>query len=357
MSLMSTPQADDRSATDSDGWFSRRSRRLVRVPAITYGWRPNSARVRPWLDDLGSRPGKAGLGLALGLWLLIVVLSARGQAWSAAQEAWCYWIPSILDPYRQSDWTSPVAYVYSPAFLEVIAPLRALGWTAFVGVWTALLLGALVYLTGVRLLWLGVLVAASELYGGNISLFLAVAIVLGFRWPATWAIVVLTKVTPGIGLLWFALRREWRNLGIALAATAFVAGGSALTMPLAWQQWVHVLTANAGRDGTWAAVPIALWIRLPMAVVLVAWGARTDRRWTVVVASMLALPALWFGSLSMLLAVITVRRIWEPAASAAGHAELRDHQGAIPEDPGSATLRPTSFDRRVRPPQLPSTPT
>ena len=231
---------------------------MVQAAAITRGWRAASARPGPWSDDLGSPSVKAGLWLALGLWLLIVVLSAPGQAWSAAQEAWCYWIPSILDPYRQSDWTSPVAYVYSPAFLEVIAPLRALSWTAFVAVWTALLLGAVTYLTGLRLLWLGVLVAAAELYGGNISLFLAVAIVLGFRWPATWAFVILTKVTPGIGLLWFAVRREWRNLGIALAATAVVAGASAVAMPLAWQQWVHVLMANAGRDGTWAAVPIAL---------------------------------------------------------------------------------------------------
>ena len=43
-----------------------------------------------------------------------------------------------------------------------------------------------------------------------------VAIVLGFRWPFTWAFVLLTKVTPGVGLLWFAVRREWRSLAIAL---------------------------------------------------------------------------------------------------------------------------------------------
>jgi Glycosyltransferase family 87 len=353
---MSTPEADDRRATDSNSSFAAWSRQVVQAAAITRRWRPASARLGSWLDDLGSPPGRAGLCLALGLWLLIVVLSAPGQLWSAGQEAWCYWIPSILDPYRQSDWTSPVAYVYSPAFLEVIAPLRALSWTAFVGVWTSMLLGAVLYLTGVRLLWLGVLVAASELYGGNISLFLAVAVVLGFRWPATWAFVILTKVTPGIGLLWFALRREWRNLGIALAATAVVACGSALTMPVAWQQWVHVLIANAGRDGTWAAVPIALWIRLPIAVALVGWGATTDRRWTVPVASMLALPALWFGSLSMLLAVITVMRMREPSGSAVSHRDFGDEQGAIPDDSGRAPLRPTSFDRRVRPPQVPSSP-
>ena len=319
-------------------------------------WRPASARFGSWLDDLGSRRGKAGLSLAVGLWLSILVLSEPGHVWSAAQEAWCYWIPSILDPYRQSDWTSPVAYVYSPAFLEFIAPLRALSWTAFVAVWAGMLLVAIAYLSGLRLLWLGVLIAASEVYGGNISLFLAVAIVLGFRWPATWAFVLLTKVTPGVGLLWFVVRREWRNLGIALAATAVVAGASALTMPLAWQQWAHVLVANAGRDGTWAAVPIALEIRLPIAVAVVVWGARTDRRWTVPVASMFALPALWFGGLSMLLAVIALRQMPEPAEPAEGRTDVGDGQRRIPGDSGVATLGRTSFGRRVRT-RMPSSPT
>jgi hypothetical protein len=78
-------------------------------------------------------------------------------------------------------------------------------------------------------------------------------------------------------------------------------------MPIAWRQWLDVIVANAGKGGTWASVPVPLLIRLPIAVALVVWGARTDRRWTVPVASMLALPALWYGGLSMLLAVIPLR--------------------------------------------------
>ena len=175
MRTMSTPDADDCLATGSLAVWSLL---VAQGAAVMRDRRLTSARLGPWLGDLGSPLGKAGLSIALGSWLVIIGLSAPGHAWSAAQEAWCYWIPSILDPYRQSDWTSPVAYVYSPAFLELIAPLRALSWTAFVAVWTALLLGAVIYLTGPRLLWLGVLAAAAELYGGNISLFLAVAIVL-----------------------------------------------------------------------------------------------------------------------------------------------------------------------------------
>ena len=68
-----------------------------------------------------------------------------------------------------------------------------------------------------------------------------------------------------------------------------------------------LLSRVAGRDGTWAAVPVPFVVRLPVAIAVVVWGAWTGRRWTVPVASMLALPALWYGGLSMLLAVIALR--------------------------------------------------
>jgi hypothetical protein len=250
-----------------------------------------------------------GLLVAAVVWLAIVLLAqADGSRLGTGQEAISYWGPRLDAMYAQADWTTTGAYVYSPAFLQVIAPLKVLPWVAFIGVWTAILIVAVRYLTGPRLFAIGVLLAAAELAGGNISLLLAVAIVVGFRWPATWALILLTKVTPGIGLLWFAVRGEWRSLGIALGATAAVIAISAAIMPGAWLEWLHVLASIAGRDPTWAAVPIPLMVRLPIAVAVVVWGARTDRRWAVPVACMLALPALWYGGLTMLLAVIILRQ-------------------------------------------------
>ena len=250
-----------------------------------------------------------GLLVAGVVWLAILLLAQTdGSRLGTGQEAISYWGPRLDAMYAQADWTTTGAYVYSPAFLEVIAPLKALPWIAFVGVWTAILLAAVRFLTGPRLFAIGVLLAAAELAGGNISLLLAVAIVVGFRWPAAWALILLTKVTPGIGLLWFVVRGEWRSLGIALGATATVVAISAAIMPGAWLEWLHVLTSIAGRDPTWAAVPIPLMVRLPIAIGVVVWGARTDRRWTVPVACMLALPALWYGGLTMLLAVIILRQ-------------------------------------------------
>jgi hypothetical protein len=261
---------------------------------------------RPRLERFETPPW-VGLAVAVIAWALVVAFAEPwGRLWGTGQDARCYYEATLADPYLHSSWNDPIAYVYSPAFLQLVTPLTALPWQAFMAVWTALLIGAVRFLTGPRLLAAGLLFpfTAMEVAGGNVSLLLAVAIVVGFRWPAAWALVLLTKITPGIGLLWFAVRREWRQLAIALGATATIAAASALVLPDAWREWVDVIIGNVGKGGTWASVPVPLWLRLPAAVAIVVWGARTDRRWTVPVAAMLALPALWYGGISMLLAVI-----------------------------------------------------
>jgi hypothetical protein len=274
--------------------------------------RAASAIARTW-----SSPAElAGWLTAIGMWALVLSLSQPiGRQLRTGQEAFCYWIANIHMPYALSDWTQPIAYVYSPAFLQSILPITRLPWPIFFGIWTATLLLAVRFLVGPRLFAVGVLLAAVEIAGGNISLLLAVAMVVGFRWPAVWAFVLLTKVTPGVGLLWFAVRREWRSLAIALGATGLIVAVSAVIMPGAWLDWVQLLFHLAGRDGTWAAIPIPLLVRLPVAIAVVVWGARTDRRWTVPVAGMLALPALWYGGLTMLLAVVALR---DPKGAAPG---------------------------------------
>lgn len=51
-----------------------------------------------------------------------------------------------------------------------------------------------------------------------------------------------------------------------------------------------------------------LWIRLPAAAALVAWGGLTDRRWTVPLGAMLALPILWPSGFAMLVGVLLLVR-------------------------------------------------
>jgi hypothetical protein len=254
-------------------------------------------------------PAWIGLAIAVVAWAVVVAFSEPwGRLWGTGQDARCYYQATLANPYLHSDWNDPIAYVYSPAFLQLVSPLTALPWGAFMAAWTAILLAAVRFLTGPRLLAAGLLFpfTAMEVAGGNISLLLAAAIVLGFRWPWTWSLVLLTKITPGVGLLWFAVRREWRALAIAVGMTAAIAAVSFVILPDQWRTWVDVVARNvaAGKNGTWASLPVPLLLRLPIAVAIIVWGARTDRRWTVPVGSMLALPALWYGGLSMLLAVI-----------------------------------------------------
>jgi hypothetical protein len=278
---------------------------------------------------------------AVGLVALVVSWAGIvyfAEPWGASlapsgMDARCYWVPSLSDPYVNSNWTEQIAYPYSPAFLQLLQPIRLLPWQAFMAVWAAILMAAMVYLTGPRLILLGLaFFGLMEIWGGNIELLIALAVVLGFRWPAAWSFVLLTKITPGIGLLWFALRREWRSLAVALAATAAVVAVSAALAPDAWRRWVDVLTANAGKGGTWAAVPIPFLVRFPAALLLVAWGARTNRRWTVPVAAMLALTALWYGGLSIMLATL-------PLIGARTWTELRAGLGRGWADLGASLAR------------------
>jgi hypothetical protein len=245
----------------------------------------------------------------------------------SGMDARCYWVPSLSDPYLNSNWLDQIAYPYSPAFLQLLEPIRLLPWQAFMGVWAAILMAALACMTGPRLILLGLaFFGLMEIWGGNIELLVALAIVLGFRWPAAWSFVLLTKITPGVGLIWFAVRREWRSLAIVATATAAIVVASYALMPGAWQAWPQVLVNNAGKSGTWAAVPVPLVIRLPLAILLVVWGARTDRRWTVPASAMLALPALWYGGLSIMVATLPLlgARSWTDVlrVAAQGRSEL-----------------------------------
>jgi hypothetical protein len=236
-------------------------------------------------------------GLAFLVFLFAVMAPRVG---SFGYDAFAYWHVDAADPYRLHIGALG-SFTYSPAAVLVSAQLGRLPWWQFVWLWEALLIGTVVWLGGRRtLLLLAFPFVALELYHGNIHLLLAAAIVLGFRHPWTWSFVLLTKSTCGVGLLWFVVRREWRPLAIALGTAAALAGISWLVAPDLWAQWVAFLLQSPGGTPGGPSVPVPLWVRLPIAAALVIWGARTDRRWTVLVGSMIALPVLWFTGFAML---------------------------------------------------------
>ena len=220
-----------------------------------------------------------------------------------AADAHTYWSAPYDNPYPGPQLGHPGAYLYPPPFIQVLAPLRLLPWEAFHAVWAALGFGALIFLVGP----VGGAIAITlfsfvyrDLLVGNIHLMLAAAIVIGLRYPAIWAFPLLTKVTPGVGVLWFAGRREWRKLGIALATTAAVGLLSFSLTPEVWFDWVARLRGDTQTAGNVYVSLIAL--RLAVAALLVVYGGRTGRSWLIPIAVVLALPILWPDSLAILLA-------------------------------------------------------
>ena len=135
---------------------------------------------------------------------------------------------------------------------------------------------------------------------GQVHLFIAAVIVLGFRHPWLWAFNILTKVTPGVGLLWFVVRQEWRSLALALGSTALIALVSFALSPTAWFDWIAFLRGSTGSGEL-------LYLRLVVAAAIVVAGAITGRPWTVPIAVWLALPVVWIESWVILLAIIRLR--------------------------------------------------
>ena len=243
-------------------------------------------------------------GLLFCAYLFFVAAPSKG---TLGFDIYAYWSVRIDDPYHRVLGDLGF-FAYSPPAAVALAPLALLSWPMAVVAWWVLMVASLVWLGGRSFL---VLLAfppvAYELYHGNIHLLLAVAIVFGLRYPQAWAFVLLTKVTCGIGLLWFVARREWRQLAIALGTTAAIVAVSFVFMPQQWLDWLALLATNAGGTPVWPALPIPLWLRLPVAAVVVWWGARRDARWTVPLAATIAVPVVWVDSLAILAACWPLR--------------------------------------------------
>ncbi|HEY3165454.1 MAG TPA: glycosyltransferase family 87 protein [Candidatus Limnocylindrales bacterium] len=270
--------------------------------------RATPAARRPILRD-----GLVLFGLLATAYWYLVLGDANWHGPSA--DGLVYWAVDPANPYRDATVGGANAYLYSPAFAQIFSIIGRLPREVFIVAWTAFIAAAAAWLArpwpaGLLILLLPV---SQDVVIGNVHVLMAAAIVLGFRWPATWAFVLLTKVTPGIGLVWFLVRREWRSLAIAAGATAAITLVSFALAPNLWFDWVRLLRSDGGNESA-RLIP-----RLILAAAICAWGALTDRRWAVPLASMLALPVIWSDSFAVLLGCVALgrapaRRDAEPAS-------------------------------------------
>ncbi len=199
-------------------------------------------------------------------------------------------------------------YIYPPPLGQI---LGTLDWAPFVVVWMTLVWVAFWVATrwwSLPILAIGIVAINATGFDnplanpvalagiGNPQTIVAAAIVLGLRWPAAWAVVFLSKIGPGIGILWFAARAEWRNLAISIGTTAALLAVSVILAPGAWADFIAFAQGNAGAPSPVPLVPVPLPVRIVMSVALLIWGGRTGRLWTVPIAAGWAALALYQSS-------------------------------------------------------------
>ena len=112
---------------------------------------------------------------------------------------------------------TPYAYRYPPPLAQFLVPFAlVMSPAVFTATWTVMLMGCLYWLAG-RDIWIMLaLIAfppvAVELWFRNIHLVLAVLLVLGIRrWSGFYAIGASIKFAPGLGIVYLAVRRRWRE--------------------------------------------------------------------------------------------------------------------------------------------------
>jgi hypothetical protein len=256
----------------------------------------------------------------VGSWFLAFVaigVAFLGRNQDGLVDANTYWAASRGPMYAEDYvlWTR--GYSYPPLFAQAFDILSWMPWEVARWVWLAGVLLAYAWLLAPLRLGLRIpLVIALYVFAAdNLYWILALVAVFSFRYPFLWAVPLLTKITPGVGVLWFAVRQEWRSFAIAIGATLATAAVSFLVAPDLWSQWLRLMVRQdlGGTTTTnfFVWVP-PLPIRGAAALALVVWGAWTDRRWVIPVSMLLAQPDIAFSTFALLAAIPRLR---SPVAS------------------------------------------
>ena len=96
----------------------------------------------------------ASAAIAIFIWAVVAYLAAPYD-WNGVgtgHDARPYWTALFDHPYVTSRVGDHDAYLYSPAFLQLIAPLRALPWEGFMAAWEIVLMIATLLMVGPVLL-------------------------------------------------------------------------------------------------------------------------------------------------------------------------------------------------------------
>ena len=223
---------------------------------------------------------------AIGGVLLVVII---GTFWRLPNDNLAYWIAAERLMAGEPIYTTgnaafePYAYHYPPPLAQALAPFTLfISALVYVVVYRALLLLTTWDLAGRRMLWMLALIAflpvAIELRFENVDLFMALAIVLGLgRWPWAFAVMAVIKVSPGLGVVYLALRRRWRDAAIAAAVGLAIVAVSFALDPGLWREFLDSVVGRAGVSGN-SLIPVRYVVRAVIGFGLVVAGGLIGRR-------------------------------------------------------------------------------
>lgn len=290
----------------------------VRPRAIVLDTRSRGLPLRVvWRPDL-SRDAMLLIGLGLGL-------AIAAGTFATPVDALAYWEAGSSSDLYPTHWseTGSGYLFYPPPIAQVSTLLQPIGWPTFIVVMMVATFGAFWYcarawslpLVAIGIPWfLGIgpeepskFLAYALI--GNVQWILAALTVLTLRHPALWSIEFAIKVTTAVGWWWHCLRGEWRAAATGAAATLVVVAVSVAVAPAMWIDYLGFAARNfTAADPPIPTFPIPLGIRLATVIPLLAWGARTNRPWTVPIACGWALVAMFsFGFLPFWVAAWRVR--------------------------------------------------
>lgn len=260
------------------------------------------------MSDIGARRLVAlSLGWAGSLlfaWLSVTLVATELGFGVDSHAYWAAWRGQLYDAAP----ATRDAFLYSPAFAQAIWPITQLPWPVFAVVWGLAATATIVWLAwGAGKAWVVPLslLGTFEILTGNINWILALVAVFALRRPGLWVVALLTKITPAIGPVWYLARGEWRNLVVSVVWALVVTASSFALAPDLWHSWWNFLStyADASTDKVGAQLLPPLIVRVPVVLAFVAWGARTDRVWTLPVSMALLSPVSGIGQFVVLLAI------------------------------------------------------
>ena len=272
---------------------------------------------------------------AAGAFLLALIVTSF---WMNGGDNLAYWIAGNRLVHGQAIYRlgevafAPFAYHYPPPLAQILAPITlVVPAVAYAAIYRGLLLLALWQVAGRSFLPTLALIAfipvANSLAVENVEIFMALGIVFGLRrWPWLFAIGSLIKVSPGLGLVYLALRRRWRDFVIAALVGAGITVVSFLLDPGLWLAALDSISGRGGIVGN-SLIPVPYVVRAIAGLVLtVIGGLLGGRRGELLLVGgiTIANPGLSFQGFAVLIAAIPIWKAGPDGLGGAAEAAQRE---------------------------------